>query len=297
MSVEGFIQIGPHTLHKYNILRKYLDVCRIFDRHYSNFVYVDTHGGSGKVCFRGKKDKWIDGSPLIAANWTPSFPCHIVEIDPERFGNLCISTKGCSNVSTYQGDCNDLIADILRTIPKGRKFVFCFVDPNGLVYRGSHGTVCNQVRADMIETIAKFPRTELLLNFPLESILRCAGDYYNNPSIPRAIANGERVTSFMGSESWKDLSEKDRNRKVFLELYMDEMLEPYPYKGAILIKSEQKNLPLYYLVYTTHNKTAAKIMRDIMRKEVDFPLYRNMFTGEPQKLDEVYPLNRYVSEG
>jgi len=296
MSSKGFIEIEPHTLHKYNILKKYLNVCKIFDKHYSNFIYVDTHGGSGKVCFKRKKEKWVDGSPLIAANWTPSFACHIVEINPERFKNLCESTKGCSNVNTHHGDCNKLIGAILKKIPKGRKFVFCFVDPDSLVYRGSGSAVCDQVCADTIRTIANFPRTELLLNFPLESILRCAGDYYKYPSEPRAIANGERVTIFMGSTGWQGLPEKDRNRRGFLELYMEEMLKNYPYKGAILIRSEKNNLPLYYLMYTTHNRTAAKIMRDIMKKEGDFPLYYKMDTGRPQTLDEVYPLTRFIFE-
>jgi len=148
----------------------------------------------------------------------------------------------------------------------------------------------------MIETIAEFPRTELLLNFPLESILRCAGDYYNNPTEPRAIANGKRVTAFMGSDNWKDLPQKERGRRAFLELYMDEMLSSYPYKGAILVRSEKKNLPLYYLVYTTHNRTAAKIMRDILRKEVDFPIYYSLEEERFPTLDEVYPLTRFINE-
>jgi len=292
MSAGRFIQIEPHTLHKYNILRKYLNVCRIFDKHYSNFVYVDTHGGSGKVYLKSKE---IDGSPLIAAHWTPNFPCHIVEIDHERYRCLCESTAGCQNVHTYHGDCNKQITSILSNIPKGQKFVFCFVDPDSLVYRGSDGTECDQVCAETIRKIASFPRSELLLNFPLEAILRCAGDYFKNPTEPRAIANGERVSTFMGSTSWQDLPEKERHRRAFLELYMHEMLDSYPYKGAILIRSDDKNLPLYYLVYTSNNKTAAKIMRDIMKKEGDFPLHYKL-TGEPQTLDEIYPLTRFIFE-
>jgi len=293
MFSDGFLEIEPHTLHKYNILSKYLNVCKIFDKHYSNFVYVDTHGGSGTVFLKGKK---VNGSPLIAANWTPSFPCHIVEIDPKTYQRLCQSTSSCSNAYTYHGDCNKLITKILSKISKWQKFVFCFVDPSSLVYRGPDGTVCDQLCAETVKTISEFPRTELLLNFPLESILRCAGDYFSNPSEPRAIANGDRVTTFMGSTSWQKLPAKDRDRKAFLELYMDEMLESYPFKGAMLIRSEEKNLPLYYLVYTTHNQTAAKIMRDIMKKEGDFPLYYNVLTGKPQTLDEVYPLERFIFE-
>jgi three-Cys-motif partner protein len=294
MSSDGFIEIEPHTLHKYSILRKYLGVCKIFDKHYSNFVYVDTHGGSGRVSFKGGK---VEGSPLIAAHWTPNFPCHIVEIDPKTYQCLCESASGCSNVHTYHGDCNRLITKILSKVPKWQKFVFCFVDPSSLVYYGFDGTVCDQLCAETVRTIAGFPRSELLLNFPLESILRCAGDYFKNPTKSRAIANGERVTTFMGSNSWQKLPERDRNRRAFLELYMDEMLEePYPYKGAMLVRSETKNLPLYYLVYATHNETAAKIMRGIMKKEGEFALHVNILTMKPQQIDEIYPLTRFIFE-
>jgi three-Cys-motif partner protein len=295
MATNSFLTIKSHTLHKYNILRKYLGVCKIFDKHYSNFVYIDTHGGSGKVQLEGSSE-WVDGSPLIAGNWTPQFPCHIVEIDPNRYGNLCASTKSCNNVSSYNGDCNKVITSILAKIPKGQKFIFCFVDPESLVYRADDGNSCDQLCADTIRAIADFPRTELLLNLPLESILRCAGDYYNNPTEPRAISTAERVTTYMGSESWKALAPNSRDRRDFLELYMAEMLSKYPFKGAILIRSEERNLPLYYLVYTTHNATAARIMRDILRKEGNFPLYFDMATGKPQKLDEIYPLEHFIFE-
>ena len=104
----------------------------------------------------------------------------------------------------------------------------------------------------------------------------------------------------MGSTNWQNIgwskTRPERNRKAFLETYMDEILESYPYKGSILIRSEEKNLPLYYLIYSTNNKTAAKIMRDIMKKEGNFPLHYNLITGKPQTLDEVYPLSRFIFE-
>jgi three-Cys-motif partner protein len=293
---NDYLSIKPHTLHKYSILKKYLDVCKIFDRHYSNFVYVDTHGGSGRVQLEGNRPSWVDGSPLIAANWTPQFPCHVVEIDPKRYGCLCSSIGNCQNVTAYNDDCNKLIGTILSKIPKGKKFVFCFIDPESLVYRGNDGTLYDQLRADTIRAIADFPRTELLLNFPLESILRCAGDFYEHPSVPRAISNGSRISTFMGSTNWQKLTEKDRSRKGFLEMYMDEMLFPYQHKGAMLVRSEQNNLPLYYLVYATHNYTAAKIMRDIMKKEGNYPIYYDIAKGKYPTLDEAYPLTRFIFE-
>lgn len=295
MSFNGYLGIESHTLQKYNILSKYLNVCKIFDKHYSNFVYVDTHGGSGKVYLKKNKE-WIDGSPLIAGNWAPSFPCHIVEINPDTYENLCDSTSECPNVTTYHGDCNKKITTILGNVPKGRKFVLCYVDPSALVYKGPGNVECDQLTADTIRTIADFPRSELLLNFPLVAILRCAGDYFKNPNEPRAISNADRVSTFMGSDTWQSLPKEQRNHRGFLEVYIEEQLHQYPFKGAILIRSAEKNIPVYYLVYTTHNRTAAKIMRDIMNKEGDFPIHFDLVEGRFPSFDEVYPMEHFVFE-
>lgn len=292
MLPNGYIEIKPHTLHKYNIIRKYLNVCKKFNKIYNNFVYIDTHGGSGRVSYRRGKE-WVEGSPLIASRWNPNAPCHIVEIDPDTYQCLCKSTSDCKNIHTYHGDCNDLIDMILSTIQKWKKFVFCFIDPNALVYRSPDGSTYDQVKAETIKEISDFPRTEILLNFPLEALLRCAGDFVANPDMERGQSNAQRVTTFMGSDSWKDVPLDRRN---YLELYMDEMLESYPYKGAILIRSEEKNLPLYYLIYTTHNKIAAKIMRDIMKKEGRYGVHYDLRLERFPTLDEAYPLERFLFE-
>jgi three-Cys-motif partner protein len=201
-------------------------------------------------------------------------------------------------VNAYHGDCNGLIDSILSKIERGKKFVLCFVDPSSLVYRGSDGIECDQLHSNTVRSIAQFPRSELLLNFPLESILRCAGDYFSNPEASRAIAGGQRITTFMGSTSWQQItlseSHSEKNRRAFLEIYMNEALNTYPYKGAFLVRSEERNLPVYYLVYATNNGVAAKIMRDVMKKEGDYGLHIDLATGKPQTLDQVYPLNRFI---
>ena len=92
------------------------------------------------------------------------------------------------------------------------------------------------------------------------------------------------------------LSKGNRNFRAFLDLYMDEMLDSYPFKGAMLIRSEEKNLPLYYLVYTTNNFTAAKIMRDIIKKEGNFGVHYSFRLERFPTLDEVYPLQRFIFE-
>jgi three-Cys-motif partner protein len=111
LSENGLIKIEPHTMHKYSILRKYLAVCKTFNKIYDNFVYVDTHGGSGRVSFKSNGEL-TEGSPLIASQWNPNAPCHIVELDPDTYSNLCTSTADCDNIQTYEGDCNKWILQI-----------------------------------------------------------------------------------------------------------------------------------------------------------------------------------------
>jgi len=296
MEYEGILKIKPHTLKKYNILRKYLHVCKVFNDKYHNFVYVDTHGGSGRVSLEGKPDEYLDGSPLIVAHYDDTWPCHICEIDPQTYKALEESVCECENVRTYFGDSNDIIHEILGTIERGKKFVLFYVDPSALIYTGSDGASCDQVRACTIKAITEFPRTELLLNFPLMSILRCAGDFFSNPHEPRAISNGDRVSTFMGSESWKELTVRNRTPRDYLEVFIEEMLESYNFVGAYLVRSTEKNLPLYYLVYCTHNFTGAKIMRDIMNKEDDFPIHYSFDLGRFPTFDEMYPLGQFIFE-
>ena len=296
MENEGILKIKPHTLQKYSILRKYLRVCKIFNDKYHNFVYVDTHGGSGHVSLEGKADGYVDGSPLIVAHYDDTWPCHICEIDPQTYDALVESVRDCENVRTYHGDCNEIIHEILGTMEPWKKFILFYVDPSGLVYSRSDGFSCDQLRHETISAITEFPRTELLLNFPLEAILRCAGDFFKNPEEPRAIANGKRVSIFMGTETWKELPRRSRTPRDFLELYINEMLEAYKFKGAYLVRSTEKNLPLYYLVYSTHNPIGAKIMRYIMNKEGDFPIHYNLILGRFPTFDEVYPLERFIFE-
>ena len=77
---------------------------------------------------------------------------------------------------------------------------------------------------------------------------------------------------------------------------MEEQLHQYAFEGAILIRSAAKNIPVYYMVYTTHNRTAAKIMRDIMNKEGDFPIHYDLAEGRFPSFDEVYPMEHFVFE-
>ncbi|MDI6847941.1 MAG: three-Cys-motif partner protein TcmP [Candidatus Bathyarchaeia archaeon] len=284
MSENGLIQIKPHSRKKYTILQKYLGACERFSNKYQNFAYIDTHGGTGQV-FDIVDKRACPGSVLTAASIMPNFPCYVVEIDSERYKLLKQHTKRYPNIHLFHGDCNEKIDEILSKINAGGKFVFCFVDPDGLIYRKS-GFVCYQLTSETIDKIAKFPRTEILLNLSVEGIMREAGYISCNPENATSQKIEECLTRLFGSNKWKQLDPGDY--RGFLRLYITERLKTnYPFRGAILIRDVQTNAPLYYLVYGSKYQLGGKIMRDIMRKEWGY---------KPPWIDKTHPLTDFVFE-
>ncbi|MGA2876316.1 MAG: three-Cys-motif partner protein TcmP [Nitrososphaerales archaeon] len=294
----SYWETGPWTHRKYTILRKYLEACEKFAGKYRNFAYSETHGGSGRIRLtsNGLEE---DGSPLIAGRITPSFPCHIVEIDPGRFATLQTSINGLSHVKAINGDCNVHI-DLVLSQLYSWVFSFFFIDPNGLVYRSSAGEKHDQLTWQTMDKIARHDKTEILLNFPLEALQRCGGYALNNPDTPTTNAYEEDISHFFGDSSWKQVGV---DKRKLLDHYVKTRLRNhYKYIGAILIRSTNNNIPQYYLVYGSKNEIGGTIMRNIMKVEwVDmnggaYPLTRPNFDTERKWLDAEFPLDYFVFE-
>jgi three-Cys-motif partner protein len=299
MSAQHLLEVRAHSRKKYSIVRKYLNACKIFSNVYQNFAYVDTHGGTGQVIDLETKEI-IDASVLTAAKLQPSFPCYVVEIDPDNYNVLRRATSKFPNVTLFLGDCNEKIDEILGIIPKGQKFIFCFLDPDGLVYHGKN-FICHQLRDETVEKIAKFPRTEVLINVPILAIMRDAGYIQSYPEAPSSIKMEGHITVLFGTDRWKTIDPGDY--KSFGRLYISERLEQrYKYKGAILIRSVLTRGPLYYLVYGSNSERGGEIMRDIMKKEwVDtkggqYPISRYSYSTDKEWLNVEYPLNLFIFE-
>ena len=294
----SYIEIKAHSLIKYRILRNYLNVCQTFEDHYHNFAYIDTHGGSGQVLDLTDNSRKA-GSVLTAAQIQPSFPCYAIEIDGLRFALLKDSIKNLTNVEPFFGDCNELIhKEVLPKIERGKRFVFCFIDPCGLVYE-SDGKLADQLRFETVETIAKFPRSEILLNFPIEAIMQTSGVAHSTVADRKTAAlMMDHLTKFFGSDDWQGLGAGDY--RGFLRVYLQSVrrVAPnYQYRGAILIRSDEKNAPQYYLIYFSQHVRGGKIMRDILEKEWrdikgTFPLTRHKYQTIGEWREAEYPVDK-----
>jgi three-Cys-motif partner protein len=295
--MSSYIEIKAHSLIKYQILRNYLGVCQRFEDYYHNFAYIDTHGGSGQVLDLTDNSRKA-GSVLTAAQIQPSFPCYAVEIDDLRFALLNDSARTLKNVELHKGDCNELIHKILLKIERGKRFVFCFIDPCGLVYQ-SDGKIADQLRFETVEAVAGFPRSEILLNFPIEAIMQTSGVVHSMVADRQTVATmSDHLNKFFGSEDWHQVDPGDY--RGFLKTYLEcvkRVAPNYRYRGAILIRSDEKNAPQYYLVYFSQHIRGGKIMRDIMEKQWRditgaFPLTRHKYPTINEWREAEYPVEK-----
>lgn len=279
--LKDYLQLKEHSRRKLRVLEKYLNACGKFARKYENFVYIDTHGGSGKVI--GITGQVIDeSSPVIASRLLPTYPCHIVEVRPKRFETLKEAMKDYPNITLYFGDCNVVIDEILSSVPKGKVFVFVFVDPDGLIEEETH---VHELAWTTVEKIAKFPRTEILLNFPLEAIWRTGGYVRKKPdALKWTPAYRDAIARFMPAKDWETRVKDFFDKQIWLDLYMSALEPHYKYRGALLILAEK--LPVYYLIYASKREPGPTIMRNIMKTE-----WEDQFG---QKLGVLPPLEYFI---
>ncbi len=273
---DGPLHIKKHTFQKYDILRKYLKACLTFEKKYQNFAYIDTHGGSGKVVFEGHE---VHGSPLIAAESEAHPQCYAIEIDVGRRLLLRKATTGVPNIEVIGGDCNRKIASLLKQIDD-RKFAFCFVDPDGLVYTDG-ATKVFQLNWTTIEEISRRRNSEILVNLRTQDVIRCVGAMEAEPE--RADKLAEDITTLYGTDSWT----LKRTRYQLRDLFLDRLESlGFTHVGALNVKSED-NSHQYYLIYGSHHSVGAKIMSSNFRISWGFnpitelPLQRFVYDDIP----------------
>jgi hypothetical protein len=106
------------------------------------------------------------------------------------------------------------------------------------------------------------------------------------------------LTRFFGSDDWQQVDPGDYHR--FLRVYLDcvrRVAPDYEYRGAILIRSDEKNSPQYYLTYFSQYIKGGEIMRDILEKEWrtikgGFPLTRLQYPTIKAWREAEYPVDK-----
>lgn len=265
-----FDEIGCWSEIKLEILRKYAPAyTTILSRQSSikGYHYIDGFAGYG-IHKSKTRDELIKGSPLIALQVKPKFTAyHFVDLDSKKVDFLRQLSSDYSNARVYEGDCNKILLERVFPLVRHERYqrALCLLDPYGL-----------HLRWEVILAAGRSRSIEIFLNFPVMDMNRNVLWKNSEKVSPK---EAERLTAFWGDESWKNaayqkqeglfgtIEEKTHIEKVALAFQKRlKEVAGFVYVSDPLPMKNTHGALLYYLFFATPNKTADKIVKDIMNK-------------------------------
>jgi three-Cys-motif partner protein len=248
------------SLEKYRLVGAYCDIFTAgMKKKWDQLVYVDLFAGAGyaKVTETGKVYK---NAALLAMSIPNVFSKYILcEQDPIRFEALKARVErdfSHLNYKLIQGDSNQNIDKVIRAIPsygKGNTLLpFCFVDPFSLNL--NFITIKRLAQGLMDFLILQALHMDANRNF----------DLYMN-------SNNSTIANYLGNSNWREDFEKDGviYRKDFVKFLADQyqnqmhQLGYQKNKHMHQIRSNEKNLPLYYLAFYSKNPRGVDFFKKV----------------------------------
>lgn len=251
------------SLEKYKLVSSY---CNIFTTgmkyKWDQLVYIDLFAGAGYSKIK-ETNKIYKSSALLAMSIPNPFTKYILcEQDNERFEALSQRINrdyNHLNCELIEGDSNQNVDQVLKAIPsfgKGNTLLpFCFVDPYSLNLNFSTIKALGQTLMDFL--ILQALHMDANRNFDI---------YLKEENC--------RIAEYLGLENWRDLFEKDGiiYRKDFVkflaEQYQHQMIKLGYQKAKHMnqIRSNEKNLPLYYLSFYSKNPRGIDFFKKVKKK-------------------------------
>lgn len=229
-------------------------------------VYIDLYAGGGHSQIRGT-DIRIKGSPILALDLPCPFDKYIFCDESEsllaalRKRTERIAPK--ANVTFVHGDCDHEIEKICGAIPRASKtnrvLSMCLVDPFDF---GIKFETIRRLSSGFVDFL-------VLLAVGMDAGRNY--DHYvdgNNPKISEALGN----TTWL--DRWKVFP---GGRKKFREFLAAEFALSMKFLGYLdvpthqmkLVRSDERNLPLYYLALFSRNEMAYQFWGEVLRYGTD----------------------------
>lgn len=252
------------SLEKYKLVGSY---CDIFTKgmkfKWNQLVYIDLFAGAGYATIKETNKVYLNSALLAMSIPTPFTKYILCEQNDERFEALSARVNrdfSHLNCELIHGDSNTNIDKVTKAIPsfgKGNTLLpFCFVDPYSLNLNFS--------------TIKSLGGTTLMDFLILQALHMDANrnfDIYLNEE-------NKRIAQYLGLNNWRELFEKDGivNRKDFVKFLAEkfqEQMKEFGYqttKHMHQIRSNEKNLPLYYLSFYSKHPTGEKFFKEVQKR-------------------------------
>jgi three-Cys-motif partner protein len=229
-------------------------------------VYIDLYAGAGYSHIEGT-NRFLKGSPILALTVSDPFDKYIFcEEDAHLLAALKARVRRIApdaDVSYISGNCDTHVDKILAEIPKASArntvLCLCLVDPFDFGMK--------------FETLRKLSEVfiDFLVLLAIDMDANRNYDHYvegNSPKIDEALGNVE------WRERWKKLGARRRDFRRFLASEFSLSMESLGYlrqttERMKLVRSDDKNLPLYYLALFSRHPTAHKFWDDLRKYATD----------------------------
>jgi three-Cys-motif partner protein len=250
-------EIGDWGQEKYQLLNLYVRMLSgSMKGKWHCRVYIDLFAGSGRSKIKGTT-RVVAGSPLIALGIDPPFDNYIFcEKNTEKLKALKMRVGRdypTAHVTLQPGDVNEFISQILRKIPTHRAdfrvLSFCFVDPYNL--------------GDL-----SFNTIDVLSQRFVDFLVLIATDMDASRNVAKyELPTNTTVQRFLGvphwRSEWKEARVKGQSFSGYLMERFSRQMEARRYISAPigetkLVRSTEKNLPLYRLALFSRHRLGKK---------------------------------------
>ena len=266
---DGLItpEVGGWAETKYRLLALYDGLFSTgMKNKWDQRVYVDLYAGAGYSRIQGTS-KFLKASPMIALTVTHSFDKYIFcEGREDLLDALKVRVNRIgpqANVAYILGNCDAEIEKIYKQIPKGsstnKVLSLCFVDPFDFGLKFETLRKLSTVFMDFVVLLA----IGMDANRNYEHYVE--GD---STKIDEALGNRE------WRERWKAVGIRRSDFRPFLAGEFCRSMESLgylkkPLDRMKLVRSAEKNLPLYYLALFSRSETAFKFWDDVLTYGTD----------------------------
>lgn len=253
----------PHSRIKLRFIKQYLQICA--DHHkkndFSHFTFVDLFCGEPLITF--KDGKIENGSPLIALN--KNIKCIFNDISTEVIENLIKLKKKFPNkiIKVFNFDANEGLDEILKEVTSYYHSLF-YLDPYNASQLSFKTIKCVIDHIYIYKKTRVIRRPELLINFPINSIVRNCGFIYDKENQSISDINN----NFYGNDNWKRayLSGKTakERRQNLLNVYIDNFKNYYLHSYYVLVESIDSKSPQYYIIFFSNYSKIDHILPNLI---------------------------------
>lgn len=252
--------VHPWAEEKYRLVQQYSALfCKAMKGKWGSLVYIDLFSGPGRSKIDSRRI--IDAIPLIVIADEHAYDkyifCDVASDKCDALRQRIAKQTITKNCEVLNGDANLITPDILRLIPphsrQHKVLGFCFVDP----YR------VENLKFNTIKALS-----ERFIDF---LVLIPTGMDANRNMSQYVKPQNTKLDEFLGTSGWRagwtEIKQASTSREMFIAQQFSKSMQRIGYidpgpENMKLIRSVEKNLPLYRLALYSRHELGKKFWRD-----------------------------------